>query len=68
LECRLKKSMYGLRKAPRQWYSNFDRFMTKQGYSRFHFDHFVYFKKIENGSYIILLLYVDDFLVAWSNM
>ena len=46
----------------------FDRFMTKQGYSRFHSNHYVYFKKIENGSYIILLLYVDDMLVVGSNM
>jgi hypothetical protein len=42
--------------------------MIEQGYSRCHFDHCVYFKSIENGSYIILLLYVDDMLVSWSNM
>jgi hypothetical protein len=42
--------------------------MIEQGYSRCHSDHYVYFKKIENGSYIILLLYVDDMLVAGSNM
>jgi hypothetical protein len=42
--------------------------MTKQGYNRCHSDHCVYFKRIENGSYIILLLYVDDMLVAGSNM
>jgi hypothetical protein len=42
--------------------------MTEQGYSRCHSDHCVYFKRLENGSYIILLLYVDDMLVAGSNM
>jgi hypothetical protein len=42
--------------------------MTEQGYSRCHSDHCVYFKRIENGSYIIFLLYVDDMLVAGSNM
>ena len=42
--------------------------MTEQGYDRCHFDHFVYFKRIDNGRYIILLLYVDDMLVAGSNM
>jgi hypothetical protein len=68
LVCRLKKILYGLNKAPRQWYLKFDRFMTEQGYSRCHSDHSVYFKKLENGSYIILLLYVDDMLVAGSNM
>jgi hypothetical protein len=68
LVCRLKKRLYGLNKYQRQWYLKFDRFMTEQGYSRCHSDHCVYFKKIENGSYIILLLYVDDMLVAGSNM
>jgi hypothetical protein len=42
--------------------------MTQQGYSRCHSDHCVYFKRLENGSYIILLLYVDNMLVAGSNM
>jgi hypothetical protein len=42
--------------------------MTKQGYNRCHSDHCVYFKRLENGSYIILLLYVDEILVARYNM
>jgi hypothetical protein len=68
LVCRLKKILYGLKQAPRQWYLKFDRFMTEQGYSICHSDHCVYFKKLENGSFIILLLYVDDMLVAGTNM
>jgi len=68
LVCRLKKSLYGLKKAPRKWYLKFDRFMAEQGYSRCHSDHYVYFKKLDNGSYIIFLLYVEDMLVAGSNM
>jgi hypothetical protein len=68
LACRLKKSLHGPKKASRQWYLKFDRFMREQGYSRCHSDHYVYFKKLENGSYIILLLYVDDMLVVGSNM
>ena len=46
----------------------FDKFMIEQGYSRFHFDHCVYFKSLDNGRYLILLFYVDDILVAGSNM
>jgi hypothetical protein len=68
LVCRLKKRFYGIKKAPKKWYLMFDRFMIEQGYSRCHSDHYVYFKNLENGSYIILLLYVDDMLVAGSNM
>ena len=46
----------------------FDRFTTEHGYSRCHSDHCVYFKRLDDGSYIILSLYVDDMLVAGSNM
>ncbi|KAH9309219.1 hypothetical protein KI387_037130, partial [Taxus chinensis] len=66
LVCRLKKSLYGLKQAPRQWYMRFDSFMHEHGYLRCESDHCVYFKKLENGSYIILLLYVDDMLIAGS--
>jgi hypothetical protein len=66
--CRLKKSLYGLNKAPREWYLKLDRFMTEQGYSRCHYNHCVYFKRIENGRYIVLVFYVDDMLVVGSNM
>ena len=68
LVCRLKKSLYGLKQAPRQWYLKFDKFMSEQGYTRCHSDHCVYLKKKNDGSYIIFLLYVDDMLVAGSNM
>jgi hypothetical protein len=68
LVCRLKKRLYGLKQAPRKWYLKFDRFMIEQGYSRCHSNHCVYFKRLENGSYIILLLYVDGMLVVGSNM
>jgi hypothetical protein len=43
-------------------------FMKEHGYSRCHSDHCIYFNGLENGSYIILLLYVDDMLVTGSNM
>jgi hypothetical protein len=42
--------------------------MKEQGYSRCHSDHCVYFKRIENGSYIILMFYVDERIVVGSNM
>ena len=42
--------------------------MSEQGYARCHSDHCVYMKKKNDGNYIILLLYVDEMLVARSNM
>ena len=42
--------------------------MTKQSHSRCHSNHYVYFKRLDDGSYTIFLSYVDDMLLASSNM
>ncbi|WVZ64637.1 hypothetical protein U9M48_014131 [Paspalum notatum var. saurae] len=63
LVCRLKKSLYGLKQSPRQWYKRFDSFMISQGFKRSDYDSCVYLK-IVKGSTIYLLLYVDDMLIA----
>ena len=38
--------------------------MKDQKYKRSKYDHCVYLRKIQDGSYIYLLLYVDDMLIA----
>ena len=42
--------------------------MHEHGYNRCHSDHYVYFKSLYDEKYIILCLYVDDMLVARSNI
>ena len=66
LVCRLLKSLYGLKQAPRQWNRRFDEFMKAQGFERSVFDPCVYVKKVGNEIFnlIILVLYVDDILIA----
>jgi hypothetical protein len=63
LVCRLKKSLYGLKQSPRQWYRRFDSFMISHDFKRSDYDSCVYLK-IVNDSTIYLLLYVDDMLIA----
>jgi len=60
----LKKSLYGLKQAPRQWYKKFDSFMVEHGYDKTTSDHCVFVKKFSDGEFIILLLYVNDMLIA----
>ena len=64
MACLLNKSLYGLKQSPRQWYLKFDEFMITHGYSRSKYDSCVYFKTLTSGSFIYLLLYVDDMLLA----
>ena len=60
--CLLRKSLYGLKQSPRQWYKKFDSVMIRAGYSRCEYDSCVYFLQGKDPTY--LLLYVDDMLIA----
>lgn len=42
--------------------------MIMKEFMRYHYDHYAYFKKTKNNNYIILLLYVDDMLIAGARM
>jgi hypothetical protein len=63
LVCKLKRSLYGLKQSPRQWYKSFDSFMLAHDFKRSQYDSCVYIKFV-TGSPIYLLLYVDDILIA----
>jgi len=65
--CHLKRSLYGLKQSPRQWYKRFDSFMIGQCYSRSQYDNYVCHRKFSNGSFVYLLLYVDDMLIHAHN-
>ncbi|GKA44372.1 retrotransposon protein, putative, ty1-copia subclass [Tanacetum coccineum] len=65
--CLLKKSLYGLKQSPRQWYKRFDVYMISNGFSRSNYDSCVYFKEFAPGMYIYLLMYVDDMLIACNS-
>ena len=65
--CHLKKSIYGLKQASRQWYLKFDSTIRKFGFQENIEDNCVY-TKFKNGKYIFLVLYVDDILLASSDV
>ncbi|KAE8713996.1 hypothetical protein F3Y22_tig00110202pilonHSYRG00134 [Hibiscus syriacus] len=67
LVCRLNKSLYGLKQASRCWYKRFDSFIMCLGYNRLNADPCAYFKRSGDNDFVILLLYVDDMLVAGPN-
>jgi len=65
--CLLKKSLYGLKQSPRQWYRRFDEFLLKTGFVRSGYDSCVYMLKSGEKIILYLLLYVNDILMASSS-
>jgi hypothetical protein len=60
---RLKKSLYGLKKAPRAWYAQIDNYLMRLGFSKSYVDPNLYYKFV-NDAPMILLLYVDDLFLT----
>lgn len=61
--CRIKKSLYGLKQASRQWYSKLSKFIIEQGYIQSKADYSLFTKSTGN-SFTAVLVYVDDIIVA----
>ena len=59
-----KRSIYGLKQSPRQWYKRFSSFMIFHDFNRSSFDSCVYFKRCNDEIFLYLLLYIDDMLIA----
>ncbi|GJY81313.1 retrotransposon protein, putative, ty1-copia subclass [Tanacetum coccineum] len=65
--CKLKRSIYGLKQASRQWNKRFDDEIKKFGFSQNRDEPCVYMKA--SGSYVtFLILYVDDILIMGNNI
>ncbi|KAL0300300.1 UNVERIFIED_CONTAM: Retrovirus-related Pol polyprotein from transposon TNT 1-94 [Sesamum angustifolium] len=67
LVCKLKKSIYGLKQASRQWYIKFHNVVSSFGFKENIVDQCIYLK-VSGSKYIFLVLYVDDILLASSDM
>jgi hypothetical protein len=65
--CKLRESLHGL-KVPRQLYKMLDSFMMNLNFLRSEYNHCVYFESLENGTFVFLVLYADDMLIASQSM
>ena len=65
--CKLRKSIYGLKQASRQWYLKFNDIITSYGFVEITVDRCIYIK-VSGSKFVILVLYVDDILLAANNI
>ncbi|KAK4394243.1 Retrovirus-related Pol polyprotein from transposon RE1 [Sesamum angolense] len=61
--CKLKRSLYGVKQASRQWNHEFTTNLLGYGFSQSPHDH-CFFTKDTNDGLLILLVYVDDVLIT----
>ena len=65
--CKLKKSPYGLKQANRQWFIKLTTFLTSVGFTQIYSDS-SFFTYNKDSDILILLIYVDDILLADNNI
>lgn len=64
---KLFKALYGLRQAPRAWYSKLNSCLQGLGFVRCPYEHAVYTKRVGKES-LIVGVYVDDLLVTGTDV
>jgi hypothetical protein len=63
LVCQLRKSLYGLNKAPRAWYAKMDSYLLSQKFLCCKSDPNVYMLRMDD-SLLLLVMYVDDLMIT----
>jgi transposase InsO family protein len=66
LVCRLKKAIYGIKQAPRQWYLKLHQLFCDLGFRRLESDHSLYVWTNDNVK-VIIPVYVDDLVLACND-
>jgi hypothetical protein len=63
---KLNKALYGLKHAPRSWYSRIDAHLVNLGFEKSPSEFTLYVKKVDN-EVLVVSLYVDDLFVTGSH-
>ncbi|KAJ9566378.1 hypothetical protein OSB04_002344 [Centaurea solstitialis] len=64
--CRLRKSLYGLKQASRNWYQKFTNALVDLGFKQSRADYSLFIHK-EDESFVAALIYVDDVVVVGND-
>eukprot|EP00253_Pinus_taeda_P015766 PITA_15766 len=65
--CKLLKSLYGLKKAPRSWYEKLTEHLLKLNFNHFDLDDATLFVKKVGKTVVYFMVYVDGILITGNN-
>ena len=65
--CKLLKSRYGLKQSPLAWFDRFSRAIRMDGYSKGQSNHTMFYRHLNGGGVIILIVYADGIIIIGSN-
>ncbi|RVW35384.1 Retrovirus-related Pol polyprotein from transposon RE1 [Vitis vinifera] len=65
--CHLRRALYGLKQAPRAWFAKFSSTIFRLGYTASPYDSALFLRRTDKGT-ILLLLYVDDMIIAGDDL
>jgi hypothetical protein len=63
---KVKKALYGLRQAPRAWYSKIEGYFSQEGFEKCPHEHTLFVKQLEK-KILIVSLYVDDLIYTGND-
>ena len=63
----LRKALYGLEQAPREWFAKFSSIIDKLGFSSSFYDNALFTHKTDKG-YTLLLLHMDDMIITGDDL
>ncbi|XP_022019011.1 uncharacterized mitochondrial protein AtMg00810-like [Helianthus annuus] len=64
--CRLRKSLYGLKQASRNWYQKFTSSLLDLGFHQCKADYSLFIRK-QGSNIVAILIYVDDVIMVGNN-
>uniref|UniRef100_A0A803P5L5 Integrase catalytic domain-containing protein n=1 Tax=Cannabis sativa TaxID=3483 RepID=A0A803P5L5_CANSA len=67
LVCKLHKSIYGLRQSSRQWYKKLTYALLQEGFTQSQANYTLFTRGTHN-TFVVLLVYVDDIILAGPNL
>lgn len=64
--CKLRKSLYGLKQSPREWFERFSFVMLRRGYKQSQDDHTL-FIKWDGSALTALIVYLNDIVITGND-